>query len=148
MEDARLRFESYLEYKEDGCINWIGGKTNIGHGKFWYNNKHMMAHRFAWILSGNTIPDKYVIRHKCIRNRTCCNIDHLELGTQSENMKDRVRDNTLARGENVGTSKLSVNDVLNIRSRSKESYKILAEEYHVKEACIHKIVKRINWKHI
>ena len=148
MEKIRKRFESYLEAQENGCINWIGSKNNIGHGKFWYNNKHIGAHRFAWILSGNTIPDKYVIRHKCIRNRACCNIEHLELGTQAENMKDRVRDNTLAKGEKVGTSKLSVDNILDIRSRSGESYKVLAKEYNVKEACIYKIVKRINWRHI
>lgn len=148
MEKVRERFESYLQPQENGCINWIGGKTNTGHGKFWCENRHIMAHRFAWILAGNTIPDKHVIRHKCIRNRTCCNIEHLEIGTQKENMNDRVRDNTLARGEMVGTSKLNKEIVLNIRTRIGESYKNIAEEYGIQEACVYKIIKRINWKHI
>ena len=71
-----------------GCWEWIGMRSN-GYGRFRINNprRKELAHRMAWILTYGSIPDGMVIRHKC-DNTGCCNPDHLEIGTQSDNMKD------------------------------------------------------------
>ena len=45
------------------------------------------AHRAAWQAVNGPIPDGMVIMHLC-DNRPCSRIDHLKLGTQSENIQD------------------------------------------------------------
>ena len=36
------------------------------------------------------IPKGMVIRHKC-DNPNCCNIEHLEIGTQKDNIEDMIK---------------------------------------------------------
>ena len=63
-----------------------------------------------------------VVRHKC-DNTKCCNPEHLELGTQLDNVDDM-----LTRKRNY--RKLSDNDIITIKD-SKESSCVLAETYGV-----------------
>jgi hypothetical protein len=46
------------------------------------------THRSAWKLSGKVIPPGMCVLHKCDKPR-CCNVDHLWIGTQAQNMADR-----------------------------------------------------------
>lgn len=94
----------------DECWEWTGtlnGKDGYGviGGKL--NGKRyslpgvkMLAHRASWIMHFGEIPDNgsyhgTVVRHKC-DNPKCVNPNHLELGTQQDNvvdMRDRGRSN-------------------------------------------------------
>ncbi|WP_371862229.1 HNH endonuclease signature motif containing protein [Acetobacter indonesiensis] len=53
------------------------------------------AHRVAWEAKHGPIPidqetgKPFVILHLC-DNAACCNVDHMELGTQRENMQDSI----------------------------------------------------------
>ncbi|WP_428832632.1 HNH endonuclease signature motif containing protein, partial [Pseudomonas aeruginosa] len=44
-------------------------------------------HRLAYADAHGPIPDGMLIRHKC-DNPACFNVNHLELGTQRDNMQD------------------------------------------------------------
>lgn len=78
------RFWSYVD-KTDSCWNWKGGKSKSGYGNFWYNEKTIRVHRFAYELLVGKIPKGLQIDHLC-RNRACVNPTHLEVVTIKENI--------------------------------------------------------------
>ncbi len=77
------------------CWLWTGYTKSDGYGSLKYHKRLYSAHRFAWMVQIGEIPDGEgwhgtVIRHRCdIRN--CVKPEHLELGTQFENIQDRDR---------------------------------------------------------
>jgi len=57
------------------------------------------AHKMSFILHNNMIPEPgQVVMHSC-DNRLCINPEHMSLGTQQDNIADRV-----AKGRNHGLS--------------------------------------------
>lgn len=77
-----------------GCIEWQGAVDRNGYGAFKIGGRKIGAHRVAVILSGATIPDDHEVCHHC-DNKRCVNIDHLFVGTKSDNMRDAARKNRL-----------------------------------------------------
>lgn len=66
-------------------------------------NKTHYAYRVVWMLvNGRELEPGEVVRHKC-DNKMCCNPDHLEVGTQKDNIDDTFRRErghaTLKRGQ-------------------------------------------------
>jgi hypothetical protein len=75
------------------CWEWQGylnesgyGFTRIGGrgGKAW------LAHRLSWEIHNGQIPDGLHVLHKC-DNPKCVNPNHLFLGTNLDNILDRVK---------------------------------------------------------
>jgi len=108
--------------KTDDCWVWTRAKTAAGYGIFTRNSKAFYAHHQAWSL-WKTPNLPAVIRHKC-RNRHCVNPDHLEGGTQKENMKDRERDKTDNKGERHGNHTLTEENVIEMRRLRREGARV------------------------
>ena len=78
------------------CWEWRGSRNDYGYGVMTLARKGLFnarVHRLMFERYFGSIPDGMVIRHKC-DNPPCSNPDHLELGTQNDNvqdMKDRGR---------------------------------------------------------
>lgn len=81
------RFWSKVE-RSDDCWTWTGAKTrrNNGYGRFRFNGDLYVAHRVAYELLRGPIADGLVIDHLC-RNTLCVNPDHMEIVTQTENIR-------------------------------------------------------------
>jgi hypothetical protein len=92
--DRRLKAGVTIDPKT-GCHVWTGSKYGRGYG-----NLQIATHRLAWELANGPIPEGLSILHRC-DNPACCNPDHLFLGTQADNMADKVRKGR-ARGPRVG----------------------------------------------
>ena len=72
-----------------GCWNWTGGTTWVGYGQFAFDGYVAPAHRHAYLEFKGPIGPNLVVRHKC-DNKLCCNPDHLEIGSQRDNVMDYI----------------------------------------------------------
>jgi hypothetical protein len=73
--------------KTDTCWLWTG-KMDDGYGRFNIRGKLYLAHRLTMAVLKAPIADNMQVDHLCgVRN--CCNPDHLEQVTFSENTKRR-----------------------------------------------------------
>lgn len=132
--------------ESSGCIRFTGTVDSDGYGQIMINRVKYRAHRLAYELASGPIPEGYVVRHKC-DNPSCINPDHLEAGTQADNIKDKVERGRQASGSSIGVSKLTETDVKNIRS-SGLKVSFLASSYGVSTVSIRNILRRKTWQHV
>lgn len=78
---------------ESGCWIFMGCLNNKGYGQLNIsknNKKHVvLAHRYSYEAFKGEIPDGMFVMHSC-DIPTCCNPEHLSVGTHAENMADCV----------------------------------------------------------
>ena len=128
---------------------WVGRVDKDGYGKIFDGEKNIRAHRFSYQLHNGEIPKGMCVLHSCDKPG-CVNPEHLHLGTNADNIREKVERGRCAKGEKSPKSKLKTKDVIKIRDKHKAGSTIadLAREYSVGRTCIGYIVNRINWKHI
>ena len=80
------RFTPKYTISNNGCWEWIAGKTKDGYGIFWDGNKMVYAHRWSYEYFVDKIKDGLHIDHLC-RVRNCVNPNHMEPVTLVENIK-------------------------------------------------------------
>jgi hypothetical protein len=147
------RFWKKVDIKgDDECWNWTACLDRGGYGKFQLNDKSVRAHRCSLFLKKGEPPlNKPLALHLCKQNKKCVNPNHLYYGDDPDNGRDKVKDDTQAKGENHGRSKLTENDVKEIRQKYipyKYSSIKLAEEYEVSSQLIGRIINNKSWKHV
>ena len=90
------RFLKFVQPPDkNNCFNWSGAKSN-GYGimSSHFGKSPYKSHRVSYELFNGEIPLGFVVRHKC-DNPSCVNPEHLEIGTQKENIKDASKRNRL-----------------------------------------------------
>jgi len=137
---SRIRFGN-----QDDCWNWVGCKAKYGYGVIGTNRGYKHAHRVMWELYHGVkiYSSKIFVCHKC-DNPSCCNPNHLFLGTHKDNMQDKT---LKGRGNNT---KLKPNEILEIRKlyRNGTSQRDIAETFCVDQSNISYIVSKKTWRHI
>jgi hypothetical protein len=133
------------------CWDWTAARLSSGYGLFLLNKVQTTAHRAAWILTYGAIGDGLQVMHKCDRP-SCVNPEHLELGTQLDNMRDMVRKGRSAktRGEQKWSAKVCSCAVRAMRILWQEgvSQKEIAKRFGVDCSSVSKTVRGRQWKHV
>jgi len=93
-EKQTLNFWKKVLKIDDGCWEWQGSLSSSGYGKIHLRgcgeNENHGTHRLSWFLHFGEIPISMSILHKC-DNPKCCNPEHLFIGTQMDNVQDRIK---------------------------------------------------------
>ena len=149
-----------------GCWEWRHGKHRYGYGQACRpDGTQVTAHRLAWEAWNGPIPKGKHICHTC-DNPSCCNPLHLYAGDRFSNMgdmgkrrrqwlaakKDRgeivpapiIPEHRRARGQRVGTSKLTEQQIKEILSDNRKQRDI-AKDYGVSQAQIQRIKSGKSW---
>lgn len=83
--DLLESIQAKLEAPRPDCLLWPAA-ADRGYGRIWVDGTAKRVHRVVWELTHGPIPDGMTVDHLC-RIRSCCNVEHLELVTQAENVK-------------------------------------------------------------
>lgn len=81
--------------QQGDCIVFIGAKSQNGYGRIGVGNRadgtrgNASAHRVVWEHHNGPIPEGMFVCHTC-DNPPCVNIDHLWLGTVTDNNRDKA----------------------------------------------------------
>lgn len=123
-------------------------KSEDGYPKKFHKGKSSNMSRFIYERKFGKISKGIVVRHKC-DNPSCINIEHLELGTQLQNIADRVARgrNNLPKGEKNGRHRVTNDDVIKIFT-SAIGVNELAYEYKVHKETIRHIKNGNSWRSI
>lgn len=113
------------------CWMWTASLRPNGYGQLKFaGSAGRKAHRVSWALAHGPVPDGSSVCHRC-DNPACVRPSHLFLGTQTDNMRDKVIKgrNVISRlrGSDIGNSKLSPDDVMEIRRLRNVEGRRLAE---------------------
>ena len=144
----KLLFNVKLD-RETRCWEWQGRKDPDGYGTLSVGDFPVRAHRTMYEVVKGPIPDGLLVCHKC-DNPSCCNPEHLFLGTTSDNNKDKTLKGRTPKGEDSAMSILTEKNVIEIKALIKEGLKDqdIGDTYGVTRSAIYRIRCGKNWKHI
>ncbi len=121
---------------------------------FWRDGKSV--HRFVHVLVAEAFigpkPEGLVVRHRNGINSEC-HVGNLAYGTYLENSADMATHGTVVNGERHPASKLTSDQVLEIRRRHiprdpRHGLNALGREFGLATKSVQAIVQRRTWKHL
>lgn len=158
-------FDKVKVNKDTHCWEWLGYRDEKGYGMFSLGKfkegksqgygmfsldwcKTIRSTRFIYSYMFGPILDGLCVLHKC-DNPCCVRPDHLFLGTNLDNTKDKEakgRGNHV-KGSQQGSSKLNEDLVFNILKDDRNNV-IIAKECGVCRSTISRIKLRKSWRHV
>lgn len=150
-ESLETRFWSKVRRKgPKACWPWVAkarhafgyGAINAGRGNLYY------SHVVAYALAKGSVPAGAHVLHSC-DNPSCCNPDHLRVGTHAENVADvverkRLKGRTGPTDPKRCAKRLNADLAAEIRS-STLPRKALAEKYGVTKHTIANVQSGRTW---
>lgn len=114
-EKTIARFWSKVERRgADECWPWRAAIHPGGYGMLGVKHRPFLTHRVSWAIANGPIPDGMCVLHRC-DNPPCVNPAHLFLGTQGDNMADKVLKGRQQRGESAYNTKYPDETIRTVR---------------------------------
>lgn len=139
--------------KEDTYRKLTGSKARSGHIYFRAQRGEgaTLVHRLVYETFVGEIPEGMVIRH--LNDEPGDNrLSNLAIGTQKENVQDAIRNGKIKYGEGNKNSKLTDDDVRDIRIVKNDNPEVpnreIAEEFGVSRRTVDRVIKREAWGHV
>lgn len=136
------------------CILCESISNDDGYGRVTYKGRQVRAHRLAYAQANDLDLATMVgvVMHTC-DTPACINPEHLVLGSQQDNMADKVSKGRQALGTGLPQAKLTEAIVLECRARyvsrcSTNGVRALAVEYGVDSTVMSRAIRGTTWKHL
>lgn len=126
-----------------GCLLWLGAVGSNGYGRFYYQGRIMHAHRAAYAMAHGEIPKGLHVLHRCDRP-LCVKPDHLFLGTNADNIADKVAKGRSTKGSRNPRAILKESQVLSILKR-RGSHAQVGAQFGVTARTVQAIRLGSNW---
>lgn len=157
------RFWAKVDTSSD-CWLWTGARVR-GYGQFSLgDHQRVYSHRFSYSLAYGPILDGLNVLHHC-DNPPCVRPDHLFLGTDLDNMQDKVAKGRAAtgarngvhthpervtRGEASHRARMTVAQVLEARQRRASGEKVvsIAHDLGVSLSGLYQALGGNSWRHL
>lgn len=143
------RFYAKVVAGPNECHIWIASRTPQEYGIFWFGGRMDRAHRVAWMLHHGAIPHDMVVRHVVCDNPACVNPKHLAVGTDADNVNDRVSKGRSVnpKGEAHGCAKLTAEQVFEIQmmDMTDRTQRSVAKQFNVSQKTIWRILNGKGW---
>ncbi|MFE2315400.1 HNH endonuclease [Streptomyces sp. NPDC059441] len=156
LERKALEAEFWRKIDRSGgeavCWPWTAASRHeFGYGSTNWEGRHTQSARVAYALHHGLalaeIPGDLVVRHLCPGggNPACCNPRHVLLGTQKQNMHDRLAEGKYERGDDHFATKVSDREVRALREKywnapqgRRPKLEVLAQQYGVYWGTVHR----------
>ena len=136
-----------IKIPESGCWIWNGSVTNHGYGRLTFGAKQVIsAHRASYEHKHGSIPAGMLALHHC-DVKCCVNPDHIFLGSQQDNMTDKVCKNRQAKGNKHGQAKLTEQQAREAKFGTATPME-LAKQFNCSATMIRQIRGGLYWKHL
>ncbi len=144
-----IGFENqFIPEPNSGCWLWIGAVNNRGYGKLFTCGKSIQAHRHSWAIHFGGVPNGQHVLHRC-DTPACVNPKHLFLGTNADNVYDKMKKgrHIAPKGTANGCSKLNDEIVRSIRLDNRPNT-VICKDFGVSNVLISLIKRKQAWRHV
>lgn len=143
-------FEAIKTKDTEECIAWPFGTNGVGYGIISINGKRRLATRVICEWKHGKAPKGFYAAHSCGNGHLgCVNPRHISWKSAKENSADMLVHGTKVRGEDVPNSKLTHDQILEIRRLCGfMSQSLIAERFGVSQTAVSKIHLRKLWGHV
>lgn len=135
----RERFHSYvLKGDKAACWPWQGSILKTGYGSIRERGRSIRANRLAYEFAHNVqLRASEHVLHRC-DNRSCCNPNHLFLGTPKTNSDDKIAKRRHVFGEKHHACKVTSDQIVAIRAAKKAgvTQRRIAEAFGISEGAV------------
>lgn len=147
-ERARYFIEVVLPFSGKECLLWPYSCTHSGYGQVTMDGRIQLVTRLACAAKNGAPPAPNLdAAHSCGKGHLgCCNPNHLSWKTRKANSDDTLIHGTRLFGEQVGSSKLTEDEVRTIRSLGGTMLqREIAEIVGTSRSNVGLILNRKNW---
>ena len=147
------RFWSRVTKADGGCWNFRGTDRQ-GYSELRVTTRTAdpkeYSHRLSYMLHHGAIPDGLHVLHSC-DNRRCVNPAHLSLGTNVDNIADKVAKGRQQRGERSGGALYNEATIRRVRELRADGHTLrsIAEQTGIRDfRYVSDIIHNKTWRHV